>query len=491
MAFECTLMEDPVVASDGHTYDRKDIQNWFKTHDISPHTNEPFEDKVLRPNIAIRKLVIAWREKHGLPIPSFAAPTKHLGAGGGGIAAPQILKPVALCALSKQPLMVFCMTCDKAICVSCALDPARCKSHDTRRLSSIISCVRDAHIAWLQLCAGRPQQLQAEFDRVDAAAEAAIESLTREVRQEQSELTAELQRACVGELEGKLQEQAQLLADVQIAAASPEAAIAGSEACRCLRAAVTRGPQAPDAGCGGGRFESVACSGFGAGLPRGSRLGRIIVVRSQPPAQTLALADDFQSSSLRSDVWAVVLQAGSYAASFQVGGGKLVFRRRAIIRTAARLRASSTCPITITGSITIEHSADFFQFFTRSNAVPSNPWSEVTDGIRFFIGNGSWSPDEGNTSLFISAKGGGCAQSASLSASTWQPRVGATYNYRIVDAGSRAQIYIDNSLLLTHSNLDASFAPGGYVSMYNRDTEHSQTSLGAIAISGRLWVDEL
>ncbi len=190
-------------------------------------------------------------------------------------------------------------------------------------------------------------------------------------------------------------------------------------------------------------------------------------------------------------MWAVVLQAGRYAASFQVGGGKLVLRRRAIIRTVARLRASSTCPIAITGSITIEHSTHFFQCFTRSNAVPSNPWSEITDGIKFFIGNGSWCPDEGNTSLFISAKGGGCAQSASLSASTWQPRVGATYNYRIVDAGSSAQIYIDNSLLLTHSNLDASFTPGGYVAMYNRETEHLQTSLGAIAISGRLWVHEL
>ncbi len=106
--------------------------------------------------------------------------------------------------------------------------------------------------------------------------------------------------------------------------------------------------------------------------------------------------------------------------------------------------------------------------------MPSDPWSEITDGIRFFIGNGAWSPDESSTSLFISAKGGGCAQSALLSASTWQPRVGATYNYRIVDAGSSAQIYIDNSLLLTHSNLDASFTPGGYVAMYNRETEHSQ-----------------
>ena len=83
MAFECTLMEDPVVASDGHTYNRRDIQNWFETHNTSPHTNEPFEHQMLIPNIAIRKQVIAWREKHGLPMPSFAAPAKAQAAGGG------------------------------------------------------------------------------------------------------------------------------------------------------------------------------------------------------------------------------------------------------------------------------------------------------------------------------------------------------------------------------------------------------------------------
>ena len=146
---------------DGHTYNRHDIQNWFDTHNTS---NEPFEDKVLRPNIAIRKLVIAWREKHGLSIPSFAAPAKTLGAGGGCAAAPQVSKPAALCGFSKQPLTVFCMTCDKAICASCAIDVARCESHDTRQLSSIVSCVRDAHAAWLQMRNGRPQQLQAEIE---------------------------------------------------------------------------------------------------------------------------------------------------------------------------------------------------------------------------------------------------------------------------------------------------------------------------------------
>ena len=90
MAFECTLMDDPVLAPDGHTCDRKDTQDCFTTHDMSPHTNEPFERKMLIPNIAIRKQVIAWREKHGLAVPSFGAAARAQAAGGGG-AAPQIL----------------------------------------------------------------------------------------------------------------------------------------------------------------------------------------------------------------------------------------------------------------------------------------------------------------------------------------------------------------------------------------------------------------
>jgi DNA-binding beta-propeller fold protein YncE len=279
MAFLCTLMDDPVVASDGHTYNREDIQKWFKEHDTSPHTNEPFEDKVLRPNLAIRKQIIAWREKHGLPIPSFAAPAKAKASGGGGADAGQILKPAAVCGYSKQPLQVFCITCDKAICVSCAVDSSRCKPHNTRPLASIVMSLRDVHVAWLQLRDGRPQQLQAECDRVDAAAEAAHQA----IREEAAELKLELQRACVGDLEGVIEEQAQLLADVEVAAASPDAAVAGSEACRCLRAAATRAPRAPVERDRGGRFEPAAAAAAaaasaigGAGGVRARQLGRIV-----------------------------------------------------------------------------------------------------------------------------------------------------------------------------------------------------------------------
>ena len=74
MAFQCELMDDPVVAADGHTYNRFDIENWFKEHDTSPLTSEPLEHKILTPNIMARKQINAWREQHGLPALSFGRP---------------------------------------------------------------------------------------------------------------------------------------------------------------------------------------------------------------------------------------------------------------------------------------------------------------------------------------------------------------------------------------------------------------------------------
>ena len=258
MAFQCVLMDDPVVAADGHTYNREDIENWFKEHNTSPHTNEEFEDKILRPNISIRKLLIAWREQHGLPALTFGQPVKAQaqgGGGGGGGAAgggAQIVKPAAVCGFSKKALQGFCLTCKRGICINCAMDTARCKSHTTRPLDAIVCGIRDTHAAWVQVREGRPQQLQAECDRVDAAADAAVQAIEEEarravqgIREEAAELKLELQRACVGDLEGVIEEQAQLLADVELAAASPDAAVADSEASRCLLTAATRAPLPP------------------------------------------------------------------------------------------------------------------------------------------------------------------------------------------------------------------------------------------------------
>jgi len=55
----------------------------------------------------------------------------------------------------------------------------------------------------------------------------------------------------------------------------PDAAVAGSEVCRCLATAVTRGPRLPDDLAGGGKFEAASAAAV-AGGARAGRLGRIV-----------------------------------------------------------------------------------------------------------------------------------------------------------------------------------------------------------------------
>lgn len=69
MVFEGTLMDDPVLASDGHTYNREQIERWMKLHDISPFTLQPLEHKKLVSNTAIHRLIKKWYELHGHPEP--------------------------------------------------------------------------------------------------------------------------------------------------------------------------------------------------------------------------------------------------------------------------------------------------------------------------------------------------------------------------------------------------------------------------------------
>ena len=82
---------------------------------------------------------------------------------------------------------------------------------------------------------------------------------------------------CMGDLDvyrravGIIREQEQLLADVELAASLPDAAVAGSEVSRCLLTAVTRAPRPPPPGAGGGRFGAAA-----ADAVRVRRLGRVV-----------------------------------------------------------------------------------------------------------------------------------------------------------------------------------------------------------------------
>ena len=52
-------MTDPVVAADGSTYERQDIQDWMdlKTVQKSPWTDEVFETKDLTPNLLVLQLI--------------------------------------------------------------------------------------------------------------------------------------------------------------------------------------------------------------------------------------------------------------------------------------------------------------------------------------------------------------------------------------------------------------------------------------------------
>ena len=51
------LMSDPVMASDGHTYERAAIERWFESNQTSPLTGEELASKALVPNMMIRSMV--------------------------------------------------------------------------------------------------------------------------------------------------------------------------------------------------------------------------------------------------------------------------------------------------------------------------------------------------------------------------------------------------------------------------------------------------
>lgn len=53
----CELFRDPVIGSDGHTYERESITKWIQKHKTSPTTGEPMDLQSLRPNYTIKKLV--------------------------------------------------------------------------------------------------------------------------------------------------------------------------------------------------------------------------------------------------------------------------------------------------------------------------------------------------------------------------------------------------------------------------------------------------
>jgi len=56
------LMKDPVIAADGNSYERTNIEDWLKTHDTSPLTNEKMV-KMLFPNRGLRGEIQEYKKK--------------------------------------------------------------------------------------------------------------------------------------------------------------------------------------------------------------------------------------------------------------------------------------------------------------------------------------------------------------------------------------------------------------------------------------------
>lgn len=56
------IMEDPVVAADGVSYERAACLAWFKKSLVSPMTNQPLDTKMVFPNVALRSQIISWVE---------------------------------------------------------------------------------------------------------------------------------------------------------------------------------------------------------------------------------------------------------------------------------------------------------------------------------------------------------------------------------------------------------------------------------------------
>lgn len=59
------VMDDPVFAADGYTYEREAIAGWTMHHSTSPMTNLPLAHTGLTPNLGLRSAIREWQDKQG------------------------------------------------------------------------------------------------------------------------------------------------------------------------------------------------------------------------------------------------------------------------------------------------------------------------------------------------------------------------------------------------------------------------------------------
>jgi len=65
-----SIMTDPVIGSDGRTYERSAITEWLKTHTTSPITRETMTAASLKPNYALKSLIERYKPTSVTPVQS-------------------------------------------------------------------------------------------------------------------------------------------------------------------------------------------------------------------------------------------------------------------------------------------------------------------------------------------------------------------------------------------------------------------------------------
>eukprot|EP00946_MAST-07B_sp_MAST-7B-sp1_P000053 g53.t1 len=58
------VFQDPVIAEDGYSYERRNIEKWFADHESSPKTNLVVGSKILIPNHALKARCVAWKNSY-------------------------------------------------------------------------------------------------------------------------------------------------------------------------------------------------------------------------------------------------------------------------------------------------------------------------------------------------------------------------------------------------------------------------------------------
>lgn len=199
------------------------------------------------------------------------------------------------------------------------------------------------------------------------------------------------------------------------------------------------------------------------------------------------LFDDFQSSVLNPTHFKYTNNPNSYSYQdgYSVGGGYMRLSYQPIISSTFSFNSSSMYPITISGTFKFHYQNDFFVMCTRSDARSPVQFSRsgAANGLCFFFGTGELPSDSQTLSIDMRISGtqfkGPAVRKSSAS---WKAEVGFTYSYRIVDGGSFAQMFIENRLELSRSDVIQSFMPGTYILFCNYHLS-ARLTLGPISIS--------